>query len=156
MSKSKIISLGILSITSLSAWTQEVNRTITNGYDPHENKIIPDKVFEIGLPLLFLFLIANTLVSIYKIKAENRLKEKAIDKGISEPSLITLFAQDKKLDALVYIKWFLVLSSLGIALLIIHFLAGYLQSGSGYLPLGIITIFQALAFLMYYRLLKKR
>jgi hypothetical protein len=156
MSKSKIIALGLISISSLTARAQDVNHTITNGYDPHEHKIIPDKIFEIGLPLLFLFLIANSLVSIYKIKAENRLKARAIDKGISEPVLLELFGKDKKLDALVNLKWFLVLAALGIALLIIHFLGSYLQTGSGYLPLGIITLLQALAFLIYYRLHTKK
>jgi hypothetical protein len=156
MSKLKIVSLGLLSLSSMSSWAQEVNRTISNGYDPHQHKIIPDKVFEIGLPLLFLFLIANTIVSVFKNKAENRLRERAIDKGISESSLVALFRQDKNLDALVYIKWFLVLSALGISLLIIHFFARYFQSQSGFLALGIISLLQALAFLVYYNLLKKR
>ena len=149
--KSKFILLFLTLVTAVPAFSQE------NGiYDPEKHKIIPDKVFEIGLPMLFLFLIANTLVSIFKIKAENRLKEKALDKGISEPTLVSLFAEDKKLNNLTYLKWFLILAALGISLLIIHSFAAFLQAKSGYLALGIITLLQAIAFLIYYRILKNR
>ncbi len=153
------IKIGLLIIavaSGFSSLAQDTNRIIIDNYDPHKHKIIPDKVFEIGLPLLLLFVIANTIVSIFKIKAENRLREKAIDRGISEPSLIALFGEDKKLNTLVYVKWFLILGALGISLLIIHASEGYLQGQSGYLALGIITILQAIALLIYYRILKNR
>jgi hypothetical protein len=152
----KIIGFFLLFMSSLAGFSQDVNRTLGNGYDPHEHKIIPDKVFEIGLPLLFLFLIANTLVSIFKTKSEYRLKEKAIDKGISENALIALFAEDKKLSSMVYIKWFLVLAALGVSLIIIYSFASYFQLRSGYLALGIITLFQAIAFLIYYQMIRNR
>ncbi len=60
-------------------------------HDPHYDKVIPDKVFEIGIPLLIIYLITNAIINIMRIRAENRLKEKAFDKGISEETLITLF-----------------------------------------------------------------
>jgi len=149
--KSKIILLMAALPASVPTFCQD-----SPPFDPHLNKVIPDKVFEIGLPLLFLFLIANTLVSIFKIKAESRLREKALDKGISEPTLVALFAEDKKLNNLVYLKWFLVLAALGVSLLIIHSMASYLRAQSGYLALGIITLLQAIAFLIYYCILKNR
>lgn len=155
-SKTRIILLIILLVNGFAGLAQDSTRLIINEYDPHAHKIIPDKVFEIGLPLLVLFLIINAFVAVFRIKAENRLREKAIDKGISETTLIALFGEDKKLGNLVYLKWFLVLAALGIALLIIHALSGYLQSQSGYLALGIITILQAVAFFIYYLILKNR
>lgn len=153
-SKTAIIALIILLVNGFAGFAQDTVRIAE--YDPHKHKIIPDKVFEIGLPLLVLFLIVNTLVAIFKIKAESRLREKAIDKGISEATLVALFGEDKKLGSLVYMKWFLVLGALGVSMLVIHLMAGYLQAQSGYLGLGIITIFQAIAFLIYYRVLKNR
>jgi hypothetical protein len=152
----KIICFVLLFTNSLSGFSQDVNRTLANGYDPNEHKIIPDKVFEIGLPLLFIYLIANTLVSIFKTRYERRLKEKAIDKGISENALIALFAEDKKLSRMVYIKWFLVLAALGVSLILIHSFASYFQSGSEYLALGIISLLQAIAFLIYYQVIRNR
>jgi hypothetical protein len=154
MSPKKITPLILLLFSSISTFAQEVNHTLPNDYDPERHKIIPDKVFEIGLPLLFLYLIANTFVTIFKTRAENRLKERAIDKGLSETALISLFAEDKKISHLVYIKWFLVLAALGVAMVIIHVFAGYFQSRAGYLPLGIILLLQSLAFLIYYRILR--
>ena len=35
-------------------------------YDPHLHKLIPDKVFEFGIPMLFLFLLLNTIVTVLK------------------------------------------------------------------------------------------
>lgn len=155
-SKTRILLLIILLVNGLAGLAQDTNRVIIKEYDPHNHKIIPDKVFEIGLPLLVLFLIINAFVAVFRIKAENRLREKAIEKGISETTLVALFGEDKKLGNLVYFKWFLVLAALGISLLIIHALSAYLQSQSGYLALGIITILQAIAFFIYYLILKNR
>jgi hypothetical protein len=155
LARFKIVTVSSLLLVTLSSNAQQVTRIIEN-YDPHNHKIIPDKVFEMGLPLLFLYLIANTVVSVLKNKAEYRLKEKAIDKGISEATLIAVFGEDKSLARLAYYKWFLVLAALGISLLAIHIFSDYLKSQSGYLALGIITLLQAIAFLIYYRTLKSR
>ena len=150
---SKISFVICLLFNSATLFAQEVNRTID--YDPEKNKIIPDKVFEIGLPLLFLFLIANVILSVFKIKAENRLKEKALDKGLSEATLIAMFSEEKILNRYSYIKWFLVLFALGLSLLIIHFCSSYFKTQSGYLALGLIVIFQAFAFAIYYRIIQR-
>jgi hypothetical protein len=88
-------------ITSLCISVVSVAQDITGTPPYHpEDKIIPDKAFEFGVPLLVLYLIANTIMSIFRIKAENRLKEKALDKGISEATLIALFQDDKKMARL--------------------------------------------------------
>lgn len=129
--------------------------TGTPPYDPNA-KIIPDKVFEIGIPLMVLYLIANTIVSIFRIKAENKLKEKALDKGISEATLIALFQDDKKMARFLYLKWFLVLAALGVSLIYIHILAQFVKLSSGYLALGLITLFISIAFLIYYRIIRKQ
>lgn len=155
-SKTAITTLMILLANGLTGFAQDSSRIIIDHWDPDKQKIIPDKVFEIGLPFLILFVIINALVAVFKIKAESRLREKAIDKGISEPTLVALFGEDKKLATLVYMKWFLVLAALGVSLLIIHSLSAYFRGQSGYLALGIITILQSIAFLIYYRVLKNR
>jgi hypothetical protein len=124
-------------------------------YDPHLNKIIPDKVFEFGVPLLILFLIANTILGVFRIREESRLKEKALEKGISEPTLIELFRDDKKMVRYVYLKWTLVLAALGAALLYVHFLHEFLNMSSGYLALGFIALFLSGAFFIYYRIIRK-
>jgi len=148
------LSITALLVSALVIGQEKVVRELD--YDPDKLKIIPDKVFEIGLPLLFLYLVANTILTIFRIKAENRLKEKAFDKGLSEQTLLTLFAQDKKMERLLYLKWFLVLAALGISLIYIHLLAEFVHIRSGYLALGMITLMVSLAFLIYYRILRKQ
>jgi hypothetical protein len=125
-------------------------------YDPHYNKVIPDKVFEIGLPLLVLFLIASSIVSVFKVRAENRLKEKALDKQLSEATLIALFAQDRSMAKFDYLKWALVLGSLGISVLVIQLLSNTYKFYSGYWGVGIMFIFLSIAFLIYYNILRRK
>jgi hypothetical protein len=152
--KVALIITGLLS--SLFSIAQDVNHTLPPGYDPDHNKIIPDKVFEIGLPLLVLFMIANTISSIFKTRAENKLKEKALTGQLSEPTLVALFAEDKHLHKYVYLKWFLVLAAIGLSLVLIYFLFQLTGVRSGYLALGIISLFMSIAFLIYYRIIQNK
>ena len=120
------------------------------------DKIIPDKVFEFGVPLLLIFMVLNTIVSVFKIRAEGVLKQKALDKGISDGVLIELFREDKQMIKNTYLKWFLVLAAMGIALMYVHFLHQYVQMSSGYLALGIICLLVSIAFLIYYRIIRNQ
>ena len=123
---------------------------------PHENKPIPDKVFEFGIPVLLILLVFNSMTAIFRIRSESRLKEKAIDKGISEPTLVTLFSEDRSMLKYSYLKWFLVLAAIGISLMYIHFLAQFGKMSSGYLSLGVISLLVSVAFLIYYRIIRKK
>lgn len=138
-------------ISYVSTAQDTVYNTLPPGYDPDRDKIIPDKVFEIGLPLLFLFLLANAIVTIFKIRAENKLKEKVLDKQISESTLITLFSEDKSLVKYNYLKWFLILAALGISFIILP-----VTPGQGYMPLGIISLLLSFAFLAYYLIIRNK
>ena len=152
-----LFSLTFLCFLQHLAFAQDtLRRTLPPGYDPHHDKIIPDKVFEIGLPLLVLFLLANALVAVIKIKEDNRLKQKAMDKGMSEATLIALFSEDTSLTRYQYVKWFLILLALSLSFLSIQLLASFFQLQSGYWALGIIFLFMSFAFLIYYKLLRKR
>ena len=133
---------------------QDSLRTII--LDPGRPKAIPDKVFEFGIPLLLVFLVLNTITTIFKIKAEVTLKEKALDKGISETTLLELFREDKQMLKNIYLKWFLVLAAVGISLMYVHFLDQFVQISSGYLSLGIISLLVSIAFLIYYRIIRKQ
>lgn len=124
--------------------------------DPHQNKIIPDKVFEFGVPFLLILLVLNTITTIFKIRAEASLKEKALDKGISEATLIELFRDDKQMIRNAYLKWFLTLAAIGVALIYIHLMHQYVSISSGYMAMGIIALFVSIAFLIYYRIIRKQ
>lgn len=154
-----IIILSILALCAVGnvAVCQDTTRlAYPREYDPHYNKAIPDKVYEIGLPLLVLFLIASSIVSVFKMKAENRLKEKALDRQLSEATLIALFSHDRSMVKFDYLKWALVLASLGISSLVIQFLSNAFKSYSGYWGVGIMFLFLSIAFLIYYNILRKK
>ncbi|HUR31920.1 MAG TPA: hypothetical protein VMZ69_10850 [Saprospiraceae bacterium] len=149
--KSKLLSVLFISLVSSALYAQEtVHDNWPSGYDPHHEKLIPDKVFEIGLPLLFLFLLANAIVTIFKIRAESRLKEKVLDKQLSDSTLGVLFTTDKSLAKYSYLKWFFILASLGISFMIIPFIPDH-----SYFSVGLVSLLLSLAFLCYFLILKK-
>jgi hypothetical protein len=148
--------LALSAIQNLAVAQDTVRLEYPKGYDPHYNKVIPDKVFEIGLPLLVLFLIASSIVSVFKVRAENRLKEKALDKQLSEATLIALFTQDKAMVKFDYLKWALILGSVGISLFLIQLLSNTYKFYSGYWGVGIMFIFLSAAFFIYYNILRKK
>jgi len=150
MKKNFLLIAPILLLSGMSniCFSQDtLHRIIPPVYDPHYDKIVPDKVFEIGLPLLVLFLISNAVVNIFKVRAEARLKEKALDKQLSEQTLIALFSQDKSLVKYSYLKYFLILAALGLSFLAIQFLATTSVLRSGYLAVGIMALFMSSLFL---------
>lgn len=139
------------SVVGCTQGTVQVREFAAN---PESHAIIPDKVFEFGLPLLILFLVMNAVVSILKNRADNQLKTKAIEKGISENTLIKLFGSGEQISKMQPLKWFLLSFSLGISLITIHFLRPYLGGESGYMGVGIILIFVSVALYIYFTILK--
>ena len=125
-------------------------------YEPQFEKIIPDKLIEIGLPALFLYGLASLLVSILKNRAENQLKLKMIDKGVSEETLLALFRDNQVVNKLQPLKWALFIFAFGFAFLVIHLNAAYLKGQSGFMALAIILISVATAFFIYYRILSRK
>lgn len=125
-------------------------------YDPDKLKIIPDKVFEFGIPLLFIFLLLNTIVTILKNRAEHQLKLKLIEKEIPEETLIKIFKESNVLAKLQPLKWFLFTFATAIALLVIHLCRNFLINQSGYLAMAIFLLFISAAFFIYYNILSKK
>jgi len=117
---------------------------------------MPDKMFEVGTIFLMVFLIANTIVTLFKVYTERRLKEKAMDKGISEGTMRELFRQDKNMTKNNSLKWFLILASLGMSFIYIHMLDQYIKMSSGFLALGITSLLVSIAFFIYYRVIRKQ
>lgn len=135
---------------------QDTVENHTLNYDPDKLKIIPDKVFEFGIPLLLIFLLLNTLVSILKSRAEQQLKLKMIEKGVSDETLIKIFKESNAIAKLQPLKWFLFSIASAIALVAIHFSRNYLVNQSGYLAVGIFLLFLSAAFLIYYSILTRK
>jgi hypothetical protein len=154
------IKLFIFSATSiLLTGICKAQDTLVNNelhYDPHLHKLIPDKVYEFGIPILFLYLLLNTIVNILKNRADQQLKLKMLEKGVSENTLIQIFKESNTILKLQPLKYFLLCFSLGISLVTIHFCKDYLTNQSGYFAIGIILLFTSVAFFMYYRILQNK
>jgi len=129
--KKKLLSAAVLLLMISTGCAQDtVHNTLD--YDPDKFKIIPDKVFEIGVPLLFLFLLLNVMVSVIKTRAANRLTERMIEKGISEDTLIKIFKDQHAITKLQPLKWFLFSLATAAGLITIHLLRVYIINQSGY------------------------
>ena len=152
----KITITAAILIINLQCFAQDktVNNELT--YDPEKLKIIPDKVLEFGIPLLFIFLLLNTVVAILKNRAENQLKLKLIEKGIPDETLLKIFKESNAISKLQPLKWFLFSLASAAGLLTIHFSRNYLVNQSGYLAVGIILLFLSAAFFLYYNILSKK
>ena len=153
--KNKIIMLVSLLPLTAFCFAQDTTRGTLN-YDPERLKIIPDKVFEFGVPLFFIFLLLNTVITILKNRAEHQLKLKIIEKDVPEETLIKIFKESNAIAKLQPLKWFLFTFAIAIALFIIHLCRNFLIDQSGYLAVGIFLLFISTAFFIYYNILSKK
>lgn len=151
----KHIATAILAISSFQSEAQEIiSRNLP--YDPNEHKLIPDKVFEIGVPALLLFLLLNAIIAILKGRADVRLKQQMIERGVSEETLIAIFRESNAIAKLQPLKYALYAFSLALSFAAIHLFRTYLSGQSGYLAVGIILFFTSAASYAYYLLLQRR
>lgn len=127
--------------------------------DPPAHQSIQDKVFEFGVPLLFLILLLNIVATVLKNRADHQLKLKMLEKGVSEETFIKIFKESDAISKLQPLKYFLICISIGIAFLIIHFSdeqKDYDLNQAGYFALGVILLLISGAFYFYYRILQKK
>jgi hypothetical protein len=115
------------------------------GYNPEYTKI-----FEICATIFVVILLMGFLLAILKWILEHRLKNKIIDKGVSENLVTSVLQTATKQDGNANIKWFAILAGIGAGLTIVNYT----------LPLGIhslaIMFFStAASFLGYYLFSKK-
>lgn len=128
-------------------------------YAPPSSQSIQDKVFEFGVPMLFLILLLNIIVTVLKNRADQRLKLKMLERGISEETLIRIFKESDTALKLQPLKYFLLSISVGISFLVIHFTdeqKDYELNQSGFFALGVILLFISCAFYIYYRIIRKK
>jgi hypothetical protein len=153
--KQYLLAISLLMITAIcNAQDTIIHNTLP--YDPHLHKLIPDKLFEFGIPILFLFLLLNTIVTVLKNRADQQLKLKMVEKGVTEETLIQIFKESNAVLKLQPLKYFLFCSSVGISFIIIHFCKDFLINQSGYFAIGIILLFTSIAFYIYYRILQNK
>jgi len=112
--------------------------------------VIDGEIFRTGAAILVVILFMAFFLAIMKWILENRLKNKIIDKGVSENLVASVLQTATKENGNANIKWFAILAGIGAGLTIVNFT----------LPLGIhslaIMFFStAASFLGYYFFIKK-
>jgi hypothetical protein len=149
----KIMATIILLVNLSILLAQETFTKHELSYNPDIIKLIPDKVLEFLVPMVLIFIILNSMVSVLKNRAEHRLKLKIIEKGVTEESLIRIFKESNAIARLLPLKWFLFSLANGLAILIIYLFKSYLINQDGFLQIGIILLFNSLASFIYYKIL---
>jgi hypothetical protein len=150
--KRVILNLVILVICSMFT----VQNALASTDLSNEVKILPDKTYEVVVPLLFLLLISNIFITIRKNRADREIKERLIELGISEEALIAIFKESNKMASLQPLKWCIFGLAGSLSLLFIHLTKNVWYYGDGLLATGIILLFFSIAFLIFQVLLNKR
>ena len=137
----KILSLIIMSALSSLAVAQDTHTLRDMG--------INDEVFKISATIIVVILVMIFILSVLKRMLDYRIKNRIVEKGVSEDLASSILQSDSG-NGDVNIKWFSILTGIGIGLMIVKYT----------LPLGIHSIAimsftTAVSFLGYHQYLKR-
>lgn len=90
--------------------------------DPAYQHTVPDKAFELSIPVLLILAFLHTVVSIFRIKAENKVRQQLIDKGISDDALKQMLLNGNERIRMGSLKWGLIIGCAGLGLFVCQFL----------------------------------
>lgn len=153
--KGSLIVPAIVFLGNLIASAQDQRESPYISRQADSLQIIPDKVLETAVPLLFILVVLNILVHVLRQRSENILKRKMIEAGISEEALIEMFHEGNVILRLQPLKWFLFLFATGLGLITLDLFRNQLTQQSGYLSVGILLMFISAATLVYYQILTR-
>ncbi len=108
------------------------------------------KIFEICATLFAVILFMAFLLAILKWILEHRLKNKIIDKGVSEHLVASVLQTTTKESGNANIKWFAILAGIGAGLMIVNYTLPL-----GFHSLAIMFFSTSASFLGYYLFVKK-
>lgn len=114
---------------------------------PHSG--IPDKAIDIFIFLVLVLVPLYTLLLILKITADNKLRNRLMEKGMSEELIRAMMLNSKQKIRNEGLKWALLFGFTGIALAICNVI------NFGYLTFAILFIAIAFALLIYLRITDK-
>ena len=122
---------------------------VAQGINTPDGMGISEDVFNIIATIFVVILVMIFILSVIKRMLDHRIKNRIVEKGVSE-SLASSILQSDIGNSEVNIKWFSILTSIGIGLMIVNYT----------LPLGIHSIaimsFSiAVSFLGYHQYLKR-
>jgi hypothetical protein len=110
----KIIATMVMALAIITAQAQ-------NGNGSRHSFQIDHEVFRITATIFFVYLLMNFLLTILNRVLEYRLKNKIVDKGITDSVALSILHTNKKEDKHISIKWFALLTGLGIGFIVINY-----------------------------------
>jgi hypothetical protein len=111
--------------------------------NPAYQHAVPDRVFEIGVPLFVAVATIYALISIFKIITENITRQRLIDKGVSDDALKQMLLNGNKRMILEAKKWGLLIGFIGIGLFICRFIT------FGYTTFAVLALCIAVALFLF-------
>jgi len=73
-------------------------------------------IFDVLLPLIVLGIICGSIITLYRISTDTRLKKKLIEKGVEPKFVRSILLRPRKNSGLEPLKWGMVMIGAGIAL----------------------------------------
>ncbi len=139
----KLTTLATILIVSFSVKAQ-------GNFEPFRDSTFNFEFLKITSTIIAIVVVAAFILSVIRLIFDNRIKNKMIEKGVSD-KVVEQFLQPTKQDTNAQaIKWFLILFGIGLGLIIVNFT----------MPLGlhsvaIMAFSTSLSFLGYYYFLRK-
>ena len=105
--------------------------------------IDPD-VYKISVVILIIIMVMLFVLNIIRMFFEQKLKNKIIEKGVSDDSILSLLQSNSKNEKHKSVKWFIVLLGAGIGLFIVN-----KNLPLGIYSIGVLVVSISLSFLVY-------
>ena len=101
------------------------------------------------------FAVFGSIVLVVKILSDNRVRQKAAEKGLSKEDFQNLFSKESEqfLSGLNALKWGMVLVGIGLAVVVGRFVSYDVRDE---VTLGLVFVMAGMAFIIYYAIYKNR
>lgn len=110
-----------------------------------------EDVFNVSASIIVLIVVLAFIITMTRQIFENKIKNKIIDKGISESQISAIFQANSGDSKYVNIKWFMLMVGLGLGLIIIHY-----TMPLGIHSLAVMAFSIAISFLAYHYFLQRK
>jgi len=119
----------------------------TPPYNPYTANFF--KVFDSFIPVFLILAFLYAVVTIFRIRAENKIRQQLIEKGIPDDTLKQMLMNGNQRIRLETLKWGLIIGFTGIGLCICQYFS------FGYITFSIIFISISIALIIFYFISQK-
>lgn len=117
----------------------------------YPQRLDQEDVFNVSAQIIVLIIVVVFILTLLKLSFENKIKNKIVDKGISESQIFSILQANTGDGNYVNIKWFALMAGIGVGLTIIHY-----TMPLGIHSLAIMAFSIASSFLGYHYFLQKK